>query len=253
MYKLYAAILGGRTGVKTGPYAFDKPQSSLKVAFRTVNGILGLTLIKVTIIEGSATPSIAKLLGNAIPDFDSAAFLLLAKPHEGYLFPDTYYFTAADTATTVMKDMTDNFSQKEKSISAQFSFFRHSESDVIKMASIIEKEATSSVDRRIIAGILWKRLESGMPLQVDPPFYYILNKTSGQLTLDDLKTISPYNLYINKGLPPTPIDNPGLSAITDALNPTSTKFWYYLSDNNGVMHYTTTYDQHLANKAKYLN
>ena len=251
-YEAYATILGGRERIKAGKYLFDQPESALKVAYRTVNGVLGFPPIKVFIPEGSDVAQMAKIFAKAIPGFDAASFLTQAKPLEGYLFPDTYYFTSADTPATVIKAMADNFSEKEASVSRDIVVSNHSESDVIKMASIVEKEATSSADRRIIAGILWKRLDAGMPLQVDPPFYYILNKTTA-LTSADLKTDSPYNLYLNKGLSPTPIDSPGLDAIVDAIDPTASSYWFYISGTNGVMHYAATLAQHNANIAKYLN
>jgi UPF0755 protein len=127
-----------------------------------------------------------------------------------------------------------------------------SQADIVKMAAILEREATSTTDRRIIAGILWKRLDAGIALQVDAPFEYFLHKSSSQLTRDDLGTKSPYNLYLNKGLGPTAIANPGISAILDAANPTDTKYWYYLSDKHGVLHYASTLEGHAANKNKYI-
>ena len=127
-----------------------------------------------------------------------------------------------------------------------------STSSVIVMASILEREATSSIDRRIIAGILWKRLDGNMPLQVDSTLVYALNKDGDKLTSADLTASSTYNTYKNLGLPPTPIGNPGLSAIEDALNPTATDYWYYISDSKGNIHYAKTYDEQLANEEKYL-
>jgi UPF0755 protein len=127
-----------------------------------------------------------------------------------------------------------------------------STSSVIIMASILEREATSSSDRRIIAGILWKRLDDRMPLQVDAALAYVLNKDGTKLTSADLATTSLFNTYKNLGLPPTPIGNPGLSAIEDAISPASTTYWYYLSDSKGNIHYSSTYDEQIANEAKYL-
>ena len=119
------------------------------------------------------------------------------------------------------------------------------------MASIVEKEATSTNDRRIIAGILWKRISEDYPLQVDPPFFYTLGKDSSELTLSDLASDSPYNLYTHKGLPPTPIDNPGLDAISATVSPIATNYMFYLSGQEGNMHYAKTLAEHLINKEKY--
>jgi UPF0755 protein len=251
-YEAYATILGGRESVKAGQYLFSQPESALRAAYRTVNGDFGLPPIKVTIFEGSDTADMARIFKKAIPGFDAALFLALAKPREGYLFPDTYFFTSMDTPVTVIKAMTVNFNRQEASIASKIVLSGRKESDIIKMASIVEKEATSSADRRMVAGVLWKRIDAGMPLQVDPPFYYILNKTTA-LTQADLATVSPYNLYLNKGLPPTPIDSPGLDAILDTVSPTASKYWFYISDSHGAMHYASTLAEHNANIAKYLN
>ena len=91
-----------------------------------------------------------------------------------------------------------------------------------------------------------------MPLQVDSSFKYINSKTTAQLSLSDLQIDSPYNSYTHKGLPPTPISNPGISTIEDAVNPTQTQYLYFLSDDKGNMHYAVTFEQHVANKLKYL-
>jgi UPF0755 protein len=120
------------------------------------------------------------------------------------------------------------------------------------MASLIEEETATPEDRRIVSGILWKRLSSGMRLQVDATFAYTIGKGSLELTTEDLKSDSPYNTYRIYGLPPTPIVNPGLDAITAALHPTSSPYVYYLSDKNGVMHYSKTFEEHKLAKAKYL-
>ena len=120
------------------------------------------------------------------------------------------------------------------------------------MASLLEEEAATLEDRQIIAGILWRRMAAGMPLQVDAVFPYIIGKNSFELTTNDLKTDSPYNTYTNRGLPPGPITNPGLDSILAAVTPQKTSYVYYLSDHDGNFHYSTTYEQHLQAKAKYL-
>jgi UPF0755 protein len=91
-----------------------------------------------------------------------------------------------------------------------------------------------------------------MPLQVDAVFPYIIGKNSLQLTHADLKVDSPYNTYVNKGLPPGPITNPGLDSILAAVNPTKSNYLFYLSDLHGNFHYSVTYAQQLANQRKYL-
>ncbi len=120
------------------------------------------------------------------------------------------------------------------------------------MASILEDEANTLEDKRIIAGILWKRLKLKMPLQVDSTLRYTTGKSSGELTKADLSANNPYNTYVNKGLPPTPISNPGLDSIRAAITPTNTSYLYFLSDKNGNMHYAETFEEHKQNRINYL-
>lgn len=144
------------------------------------------------------------------------------------------------------------FAEKMIELEDKISMSTKSREDIIIMASIIEEEANNDADRKIISGILWKRIESGMPLQVDAPFYYTANKTSAQISTADLRADSPYNTYTRKGLPPGPISNPGINAIENALFPESSSFWFFLSDRAGTMHYAITHDGHIENKWKYL-
>ncbi len=252
LFKVYATLLDKANGIKTGDYLFTKAESALRIASRLVKGESGFPLTKVTIPEGSDSSDIAVIIAKNIPDFPKAEFLKLARSKEGYLFPETYFWPANVTPHRVIAEMEAQFDLKIATIKSESDKYGRSIEDVIKMASIVEKEATSSEDRRIVAGILWKRLDVGMALQVDPPFEYFLNKSSDKLTLDDLKTESPYNLYIHTGLPPTPIDNPGLAAILDTIAPTKTAYWYYLSGKDGVMYYAKTLEGHVANKNRYL-
>lgn len=252
LFKVYVVLLHDGKGIQAGNYLFDAPQSSLKVAYRTAYGIHGLPTVKVTLPEGIASYDIARLLAKNIPGFDTKTFMSLAKPLEGKLFPDTYYFYADTTPEQAVEAMNSNFRAKTNGLTLPIFFSGKSFDDILSMASIVERESASTTDRRIIAGILWKRLNAGMPLQVDPPFFYIMGKSSSELTLSDLATSSPYNLYKYAGLPPTPISNPGLEAIMDTLHPVNTKYWYYLSDSNSVTHFSVTYDDHQTKEDKYI-
>ena len=147
--------------------------------------------------------------------------------------------------------MTLNFENKTKNI-FDASFTVNEINDTLTTASILEREANGTEDIKIISGILQNRLNKNMPLQVDAPFYYLLGKESSELTQADLKIKSPYNTYINKGLPPAPIGNPGLKAIEAAVYPTKTDYLYYLHDINGVVHYAKTHSEHVKNKQLYL-
>jgi UPF0755 protein len=152
----------------------------------------------------------------------------------------------------IVETMTDNFARSVDIYADDIATSTRKFADIVTMASIVEREATSMNDRQIIAGILWKRIDMKYPLQVDPPFYYTLGKDSREITLKDLAADSPYNLYRHTGLSPTPISNPGLDSIYATLHPVKSPYMFYLSDRSGVMHYGKTYDDHLVNKEKYI-
>ena len=237
-----------------GNYTLGEKQNLITIAWRISHGDLEMVPVRVTIPEGLNSMEIANILSTKIPSFDKNIFIDLVKKEnlEGYIFPDTYLFLPDVKETDIIKIMNDNFNLKIKSLDKEIKIFGKKTDDIIKMASIIEGEARTSESRRIIAGILWHRISIGMPLQVDSSFKYINGKTTSTLSLLDLKLDSPYNSYTNKGLPPTPISNPGIGAITDTINPTKTSYLYFLSDDDGVMHYAVTLEEHVKNKEKYL-
>lgn len=252
LFKSSVIIFSGQRGIKAGDYLFNSRESVIQIAWRLVRGQEGFTPIKATIPEGFDVRQISIVLGKNIPTFSTSTFVAEALPFEGYLFPDTYFFNERTSPDSAIKAMQSLFNQKISSVQDPILAFGRATSSVVVMASILEREATSSADRRIIAGILWKRLDNKMPLQVDAALAYALNKDGTKLTSADLATTSSYNTYKNLGLPPTPISNPGISAIEDALAPTTTPYWYYLSDSKGNIHYSSTYDEQIANEAKYL-
>ncbi|MES2215827.1 MAG: endolytic transglycosylase MltG [Patescibacteria group bacterium] len=252
LFKVYVVLLGGTHQVQAGDYLFDEPQSALRVVYRTVHGEEGLTRIKVTIPEGLASPDVARFVEKNIPGFDRHKFLALAQPFEGQLFPDTYFFYENTTPEEVIEAMHKNFDSKTRNYRVQNTISKRSWNDVLAMASIIEEEANNPKDRRMISGILWKRIDAGMALQVDAPFFYIFGKASNELTRTDLATTSLYNTYTHKGLPPKPISNPGLDAISAAMNPEKNPYWFYLADFEGVTHYSATHEEHVEKKQKYL-
>ena len=252
LFKVYAVLTSGHRQIQAGDYLFNEPQSALRIAYRTTHGVQDLPKISVTLYEGMTVKDMGVQIKKNIPSFDNATFYNMAKSFEGYLFPDTYFFYSNVTPDQVIETLRNNFNQKIKTALLDIQASGKSLQDVITMASIVEREATSSTDRKMIAGVLWKRISISMPLQVDPPFYYILGKDSSQITLKDLAMDSPYNLYKNKGLPPTPITNPGMSSILATVNPTTSNNLFFLSDKKGAIHYAPTYEGHVANKLKYL-
>jgi UPF0755 protein len=251
-FRTHVIMQGGEKRVIAGDYLLDKKQGPADLAYRFVNGDFHLTVFKATIPEGWNIFQISDYLNKNLINFDELTFLNLAKNKEGYLFPDTYFISPTSKPGTIISLLSKTFEEKIKTVSG-VSTTTESISDVIKMASILEGEARTTENRRIISGILWRRLKIGMPLQVDSTFSYINGKNTYNLTADDLKINSPYNTYVYKGLPPTPINNPGTDAIFSALNPIKTKYLYFLTSKSGNIYYATTFEEHKRNKELYLN
>ncbi|OGF64585.1 hypothetical protein A2661_01315 [Candidatus Giovannonibacteria bacterium RIFCSPHIGHO2_01_FULL_45_24] len=185
--------------------------------------------------------------------FPKDEFVLEARKHEGYLFPDTYRFYKTAKPEQVIGRMRDNFNKKiTPEILAEAKNSGKTLEQIIIMASILEEEVKSAADMKIVAGILWKRLQLGMGLNVDASLTYVLGKPSSELTEEDLKYDSPYNTYRYRGLPQGPISNPGMDAILAALRPMVSEYFYYLTDKGGVARYAWTLEEHGSNKFKYL-
>ena len=252
LYKTYVLMMRRDASILAGSYLFDKPESALRVAYRTVYGINNLQKIKITFREGLNSKEIGALLKKNIPSFDVATFLIEAKKNEGYLFPETYFFNPDVEPGEVIAEMRQQFDEKTVALIGALATSTRSFKDIVIMASILEEEANNSADRTIISGVLWKRIDTNMPLQVDVPFYYIFDKTSPDLTRTELATTSPYNTYKNKGLPIGPISNPGLSSLRAALYPGTNPYFFYLADSKGVTHYSVNHDGHVVNIRKYL-
>lgn len=252
LFRAAVIVFGSEKGIMTGFYRFEERENVFRVAHRLSRGLYGIDTVRLTIPEGTNRFQIAELASTKLPGFVKSDFLALTADKEGYLFPDTYFFLPHATASEVVRFMSENFATKTASLSAKIAAFGKPLSDIIKMASILEGEARQMETRRMVAGILWKRIALKMPLQVDASFVYINGKTSAELTLDDLKIDSPYNSYIYRGLPPTPISNPGLDAMLAAVTPIKSDYLYFLTDADGIMHYATTLQQHALNKKKYL-
>lgn len=245
-------LSGGSAHVQAGAYLFKTPENLFVVAYRIVAGDYGLPPVRITFPEGETVRDDAARITDAFPEISASDFLSAAKPYEGYLFPDTYLFFASADITTIIKTMRANFETRTAPLLSDIAASGHSLSDVVTLASLVEKEARTIENRRIVAGILWKRLVIGMPLQVDAVFGYIYGRDTYSPSFSDLKVDSPYNTYTHAGLPPGPIGNPGLESIDAALHPTKTNYLYYLTGTDNLMHYAATYAGHQANQQKYL-
>ncbi|OHB04952.1 MAG: hypothetical protein A3B16_00060 [Candidatus Zambryskibacteria bacterium RIFCSPLOWO2_01_FULL_45_43] len=219
-FRIAAIFLGGERDMKAGQYNMSRRENSFIVAWRIAQGRHDIETVKLTIPEGFTNYEISNLFDERFQFFHHASFLVSAP--EGYLFPDTYFIPVTATASSTIKLLTSNFERKTKDLKIN--------ADIVVMASLLEGEAKEKEEREIASGILWKRLKMGMPLQVD------IERTT----------------YEFPGLPEAPINNPGLVSIKAALNPTTSPYLYFLTDNMGKMHYAKSFDEHKTNIDKYL-
>lgn len=196
---------------------------------------------KITIPEGFRSEQIAEAAGLPVKEF-----LLASKDLEGQLFPDTYFVKEGITSIELVKIMHDNFLKKVGDV----------DRETLILASLVERETRGDAEKPIVAGILKKRLAAGWPLELDATVQYFLGKPGNwwaNTTLLDRKIKSSYNTYLNKGLPPGPIGNPGLASIKAVENSIESPYWYYLHDKSGTIHYGATLEEHNQNIAKYIN
>lgn len=173
---------------------------------------------------------------------------------EGFLFPDTYLVFKKSSANEVVEKILNNFNIKlSESLKQEISRQGKSIYEVITMASILEKEVKTLEDMKVVSGIFWYRIKIGQALQSDATLSYILSDKIASHSLEELKTESLYNSYKYKGLPPTPIGNPGINAIMAAIYPTESEYNFFLSaKDNGQTIFSKTFQEHIANKQKYL-
>lgn len=239
---------GKQNRLGAGSFEFTGPKSTFTV--------LGTLLAQhseraVLITEGSTVKDIAQILSSAgMPA--GLRFESTAAASEGYLFPDTYRFYESASAEEIVNVMQKEFKEKIKPFEADIVASGRLQKDIVTMASIIEREVRTPRDKALVSGILWKRIREGMSLQVDATLFYITGKASHELDRKDLENESPYNTYEHKGLPPTPISNPGIESIKAAIHPLESQYFFYLSGSDGTTHYARTFEEHKKNKALYL-
>lgn len=236
--------------IKSGQYIFKEGSQSLKEVVRRLSEAdYGDVYERITIPEGSTNEQVAEAIKRSSFVFNEEEFNQLSQGTEGYLFPDTYNFLPDTDLEKIVATFRDNFDTKIEPLEDDIDSSGRTMDDIIIMASIIEKEATGNIDeKKIVSGILWKRLDEGRLLQVDAPFQYI----NGIVRAEDLREDGPYNTYTRAGLTPTPIGNPGIDSIIAAINPTSTAYYYYLHGKDGQIRYGISYDDHINNINRYL-
>jgi UPF0755 protein len=171
---------------------------------------------------------------------------------EGYVFPDTYYFTRGLTTEQMLARTVQRLRAKlTPEIVARARERGLGVHEMLTLASIIEREAVVHDERRLISAVFWNRLQLGMPLQADPTVQYAVGKERRTLTRADLATDHPFNTYTRTGLPPGPIASPGIEAIEAALDPAPVKYLYFVASDDHRHHFSTTVAEHNAAVARY--
>jgi len=245
------------TSIYAGNYTFFEPKSVFAIAAAIANGNIDDESTRLTIPEGMRARDMALLIERILPSITALEYIELAIAREGYLYPETYqippYFKAADII--ILQEKT--YEEHLAPLRAQIAKSSFTEYEMLTLASIIEREANDETSMKMISGIFQNRLAIGMPLQADASIEYTLNLPLGELKLGELaknlrEVDDPYNTYLYPGLPPTPISNPGLTAIKAVLEPTASEYLYYLTDDKGNFHYAKTLKAHKANIAQYL-
>jgi len=246
--------LGIEKSIQAGTFRLSQSMNAKEVATQLTHGMEDTW---VTIIEGlrkeEVAIKVAEKIGFSVPVFVDEA-------PEGYLFPDTYLIPKDATEKQAIAIMRNTFETRVtddiRKAAAQQNLTLNG---LVTLASLVEREGRSYEEKRMIAGILLNRINEGIPLQVDASVQYALgyddkNKTwwKKNLTFDDLKVDSPYNTYINSGLPPGPIANPGLDSIRAVAYPKESKYQFYITGDDGAMRYTTTYEEHLDKVDKHI-
>ena len=237
---------------KSGPYLFSQPRDVLGIIERISLAQYGDVYTNITFPEGATNEQYIQIIKKSDLNIHEDTLIKLLEGKEGYLFPDTYSFFPEATASDIVQELEKTFTKKITEAFAEKTIEK-TESEIVIMASLLEKEASNSLEeKQIISGILWKRIAEGIPLQVDAPFVYERQKGSAQLSIADLRRDSFYNTYTNKGLTPTPIGNPGYDSLYAAAHPTESPYYFYLHGSDGVVHYGKNHNEHLKNKRMYL-
>lgn len=238
--------------IKAGVYTFDEPLAAQEIAAQITAQASPEAVVRLTIPEGMPVARIAEIASTTLPSFETEMFLRNATPLEGYLFPDTYHVPPDFTAAELIELMQETYTEKFAALAAEMEQHPLTKAEIVTLASIIEREANDDESMKMVAGILQNRLELGMPLQADASIEYVLDKPLSELVPEDLTIDSPYNTYLNLGLPPTPIGNPGLQSVQAVLNPVESNYLFYITGNDGQFYYAETLAEHNRNIALYL-
>ncbi len=266
-FYFYVLVLRKADELKAGDYLFSSKDGFTAIADKIIHG--DTYKIKITFPEGFRLKEVEKRLNNSglasnvsfdslfTRDFKNEFSFLKDVPGdanlEGYLFPDTYFFPPGAKEWNVAEIFLKNFDKKFTQELRDEAEKRNKKiSDIVIMASLIEKEVKTKEDKDMVSGIFWKRLKIGQPLQSCATIAYVLDADKWIYSFEDTRIPSPYNTYLNRGLPVGPICNPGLESIKAALYPKESDYLYYLSTPEGKTIFSKTLEEHNIAKEKYL-
>lgn len=233
--------------------------NSRQIAEKLADSQLGFSTNDFLKIVGQPKKNYQSLPASQWPvDFSDKYIFLQDKPKqvglEGYLFADTYRFRPSSSPEEVIIKMLDNFDRQlntkmRQDIEQQGKTIYQ----IITMASLLEKEVKTEQDMKMVADIFWRRIKNGQRLESCATLAYILEQNKPQYSFEETRIDSPYNTYINSGLPPGPIGSPSLKAIKSAIYPTSNDYNFFLSrPDSGETIFSRDFEEHKTNKAKFL-
>ena len=273
MFSYYVKYKGVAPQLKAGEYQFTTGQTIDTMLVAMAEGNTVVNAQRFTIPEGWNVEQIADHLakegivektaflqevneGN-FPDYPFVAAIPKSADRkyrlEGYLFPETYEVKKDASANEIISRMLAQFQKEWKpEWTDELKKSNLTQDEAVNLASIVEREVTVDKERPLVAGVYFNRIKDKWPLQADATVQFILGKQRDRLTYDDLKVKSPYNTYINPGLPPGPIANPGRLSLEAVVNPAKHDFFFYVTKKDGTSehYFSKTLQEHNANNAK---
>ncbi|MCX6154006.1 MAG: endolytic transglycosylase MltG [Candidatus Kapabacteria bacterium] len=261
--KIYS-IFSGKY-IQSGYYRFPADTISNYTFLKGLFSRKFVYSVDVTLVEGMGIAQFADILEKKL-EINKKEFLRLSKSDtllkkyqirqkscEGYLAPNTYRFMFRHNSKDILIRLLEEADKNWKTLfSAKSKKIGKTKSEILTMASIIEAEAVLKEELPRIAGVYYNRLQRNMRLEADPTVQFAVG-SKHKLTKTDLETVNPYNTYVFSGLPPGPINNPGIKAIEAALSPEEHNYIFFVAAGDGSHNFSVNYQEHLANVVKYRN
>ncbi len=272
VFRYYVKKLGYDSKLKAGKFVLRRNMNVNELINALINNASFNNTINLTLVEGLIMQASAKSIAEQLSlDYEKLLALMSNAEYfradykflsdnteiedlQGYLLPETYNVYKSSNEEDIIRYLLNQFENYYEStilpamVNSKLSF-----KEIITLASIVEKEAVKKEERSTIAGVFLNRLDIDMKLQSCATVNYILGEWKPRLSLDDIAVVSPYNTYINKGLPPTPINSPGKASIEACLYPTETEYLYFLAKGDGSSYFSKTLEEHEAAAKKYLD